>query len=218
MDTLGPLQQITHEIRKEEVQGKTIRKCDFLDFPSPRENRKLVLTSPKRLRQIAVQIKGELDRHDREFRSVQHKAICFVYTKAEAQFVASMLNSTVGAVDFTSDKKTERNLRKFEEPGGEYRILVTCGKCNEGYDNSDVSVCVFLRIVRSSNMFNQFVGRCTRLSMPIEINNNGNIMTDPVVASIRSVRCFEIGKMWKEYDLTVPDTDPEEEYDSDEEM
>jgi superfamily II DNA or RNA helicase len=187
-------QKITFEIKKEDIEGKTIRKCEFKELPIELSEKRLGETQIKK---IGKDITSFLDEHDRLESKVTHKAMVLVKaSKQEAVYVAKFLGN---ATYYTSDKKAKSHKKDFEED--KCRILVVCGSLVEGYDNSDVSVCVILRHVRRIVIFTQFVGRCLRTSR----------VGDPVSAVLLSYGIYNQGQMWDQYRRNeIAENDPEE--------
>ncbi|KAJ6637312.1 51.5 kDa protein [Pseudolycoriella hygida] len=168
-------QRITYNISKQAlIEMKIIRSLRYANINCGN------MGGNTRSQLIEEFINQTLDEHDQLEPSVQHKAMVLVQDKEQAEKEATSFQN---ATYFTSDKRTGRNLKQFEN--STRRILFVCGSLLEGYDNPDVSLCVILRKVGVLGLFTQFVGRCIRVS-----KNLPNNRTDPVEAVVASVYEF----------------------------
>jgi superfamily II DNA or RNA helicase len=197
---LGIDQQITYQIDKNDIRGKTIRECAFIErhIELPLEN-----FGENEFKKLNEDINNILSEHDRQQPQVYHKAMVLVFKVETAITVARNLKK---ATYCTSDESTDRNKKIFDENNDTYRVLVVCGKLLEGYDNSNISLCVILRNVRSLITFTQFVGRCLRVSPGLNI--------DRVKAIVLSYSGFNQKEMWQKYqqiDHQIANNDPIED-------
>ncbi|XP_021957724.1 uncharacterized protein LOC110853719 [Folsomia candida] len=186
-DPLWKGQEITHKINQQTlIDNNTLRPIEFREV----KNSEIPWSTNfgesdwqlKKLERIILEI---INDHDRQVPGVQHKAMVLVNTIAEAEDgSAAMDRSTY----YTSQDGTQ-NLRAFEN--GLYRILFVCGRLLEGYDNSEISVCVILRNVGSPGIFTQFVGRCIR--------TNPKDGSDTVTAVVLSPEVYKQQKNFNEY-------------------
>jgi superfamily II DNA or RNA helicase len=197
---LGIDQQITYQIDKNDIRGKTIRECAFIErhIELPLEN-----FGENEFKKLNEDINNILSEHDRQQPQVYHKAMVLVFKVETAITVARNLKK---ATYCTSDESTDRNKKIFDENNDTYRVLVVCGKLLEGYDNSNISLCVILRNVRSLITFTQFVGRCLRVSPGLNI--------DRVKAIVLSYSGFNQTEMWNKYqqiDDQIANNDPIED-------
>jgi superfamily II DNA or RNA helicase len=195
---LGPNQKITYEIPKDAIEGKTIRKCEYFEFPLHIPENGLGETE---FNKISNDIHYVLDMHDAQEPSIKHQAMVLVYLTDEARIAAQLMKKTTY---HTSDKKTDVSKIAFDKNDGTYRILVVCGKLLEGYDNSNISVCVILRKVGSQILFNQFVGRCLRISRMDH--------PDSVSALVMSYSPYNQRQMWDQYKSEcISEKDPQDD-------
>jgi superfamily II DNA or RNA helicase len=197
---LGINQQITYQIDKNDIRGKTIRECQFREhnIELPLEN-----FGETEFKKLNEDINDILLEHDLLMPEVRHKAMVLVFKIEMAITVARKLNK---ATYCTSEKSTDRNKEIFDQNNDTYRVLVVCGKLLEGYDNSNISLCVILRNVGSLITFTQFVGRCLRISPGVN--------TDRVKAVVLSYSGFNQREMWDKYeqiDNQIANNDPIED-------
>lgn len=76
---------------------------------------------------IERQILEILDNHDRKEPSVRHKAMVLTSSQDSAEAGAKAIEV---ATYYTSDRKTERNLKQFED--SQFRVIFVCGRLLEG--------------------------------------------------------------------------------------
>jgi superfamily II DNA or RNA helicase len=131
-----------------------------------------------------------------------------VQLRDEATSLAHSLNQITGndlfACAIVGGRNGDENTRRFRD--GDYNVAIVCKKLLEGFDNSNVSICVIIRNVRSRVLFNQFVGRCVRMSELLD----GRV--DTVNAEVISFQRFNQRVMWDSRDLLATE-DPVEEAD-----
>lgn len=114
-------QKITFQIsRKELVDRKIIRPISYHDIPCGMLGEILY-------DQIEKYIYATLLKHDEKEPSIKHKAMVLTWNKDDAECGARNIKE---ATLYTSDKKTERNLKPFEE--SKFRVLFVCGRLLEG--------------------------------------------------------------------------------------
>uniref|UniRef100_A0AC34RH11 Helicase ATP-binding domain-containing protein n=1 Tax=Panagrolaimus sp. JU765 TaxID=591449 RepID=A0AC34RH11_9BILA len=199
---------LIHEIYKIEradlERNGIIRTIQFesLDFIKDINN-----VTDNELEQLAFKMEEKLNAQDDVVKNIHHKAMVLTKkAKKDAEDMTDRFNSIRGlqATFCTSDPEGKTNLRNFKKDGN-IRIMVVCQKLTEGYDNSDVSMCVILRNIGSDILFNQFVGRCIRVS-----HDRENLKEDDVKAVIYGPQ-----GMWERYESNAI-TDPEDVDDDDE--
>ncbi len=95
-------------------------------------------------------------------------------------------------------KINAEGLKAFTD--GKHRVAVTCKVGLEGYNNTNVTLCVFMRkIVTGKIMFSQFVGRCIRIKRGLpEIN--GKVVTDRTIGRVISYKKFDLEKQLQVYE------------------
>uniref|UniRef100_A0AC34QTT5 Helicase ATP-binding domain-containing protein n=1 Tax=Panagrolaimus sp. JU765 TaxID=591449 RepID=A0AC34QTT5_9BILA len=202
-----PIKKI-YEISRDELENlRVIRKVQFesLDFIKDINN-----VTNDELEQLAFNMAAKLKGQDDVVENVHHKAMVLTmkakrYAKDMAKFFNNISGLQLKATFCTSDPEGMINLANFNKKDGNIRIMMVCQKLTEGYDNSDVSMCVILRNIGSDILFNQFVGRCIRVS-----HDRGNLAVDDVKAVIYGPQ-----GMWERYERNAT-TDPEDVDDDDE--
>lgn len=162
------------------------------------------LKDPAFLDQLHKDVKDILKKHRRQEPREKHpQAMILVATKVEAKAVAAGLGPT--ATFIIADNQMERNLSAFTKK--EKTIAVVCGMLREGYDNSSVTLVVFLRKCKSSVLFEQFCGRRIRMHRLLTGKN-----PDKTVATVMSYTYFGQRKMWEARERRA-EMDPEDEDD-----
>jgi len=163
------------------------------------------------LNNLAERMRETLEQQDNLI-NVVHKAMVLVrkdrdYTREMANRFNAIPDLNFRATFCTSDQPSDSNLVNFKQDPN-LRIMVVCQRLTEGYDNSDVSVCVILRNVTSYIIFNQFVGRCIRISQDRE-----NFQDADVVARLYGGP----EAMWNRYNQELLATDDPVDEDGDDE-
>jgi len=167
------------------------------------------LGSPEFLEQLGNDIEEILNKHNsQERRNPKHQAMVLVNTIAEAKMIAEGLGPAATVI--VSDKDSKTTLTKFTKGEDNTKIAVVCGMLREGYDNSNVSLVVFLRKCKSRVLFEQFCGRCVRMNRELTGKD-----PDKAVGTILSYQHFRQSEMWA-IRLKNADKDPEEEDDDNE--
>jgi len=114
------------------------------------------------------------------------------------------------------EDERRKKLKSFTK--GEKKIGVVCGMLLEGYDNSNVTVCVILRKCQSSVLFEQFVGRCIRMRRDLPGALRTGRMNDRATATVLSYDHFCQRSMWiKRENNVIADADPTSSSDEDDE-
>lgn len=121
-------QQITYSISKQTlIAMKVIRPLRYVNI-SEDTNTPAYDDLPFQL--IEEFIYKTLEEHDKFEPSVQHKAMVLVQNTEMAESGGERIRD---ATYFTSEKKTERNLKKFEETkNSDIRVIFVCGSLLEG--------------------------------------------------------------------------------------
>ncbi|OXA49483.1 putative ATP-dependent helicase IRC3 [Folsomia candida] len=185
------------------VSRVTIRPTEFSEKPAVSE----VLNDPKFLEQLGKDIAEILGKHEgQERREKSPQAMILVGDTYQAKDVANGLGEC--ATYIIADKNRDKNLKDFTK--GVKKIAVVCGMCREGYDNSNVTLVVFLRKCQSSVLFEQFCGRCIRMHRGL-IGKN----PDKTVATVLSYKHFEQSKMWAAREKRAEEDPVEEEENED---
>lgn len=135
------------------------------------------------------------------------QAMILVQLIKEAETIVRLLNKQAGNHKYaTSVLGGRKNPTKaFDE--GKYKVAVTCGVAREGYDNSNVILCVVLRnIGMGTVMLEQFIGRCLRLNRTL---NSQQI--DRSLGIALSYPQFRAKKVYENMKKVIADHDPMEE-------
>lgn len=113
-----------------------------------------------------------------------------------------------------SSKHIAKGLKDFT--AGKYRVAVTCKVGLEGYDNTNVTLCVIMRkIITGKIMFSQFVGRCMRIRRDLS-KIKGQHKDDRSTGKIISYKKYDQEKLKIEYesmDENIASNDPCDEDD-----
>lgn len=185
--------------------GKTIRKCNFHEIPANEieVSQKFENDGPFVLLLHGI-IEILLQRHDNDEPRIKHQALILVRLTDEANSLAANLNQLEDrfAVAISSSKHTEEKIAAFTR--GTYRVGIVCGMLLEGYDNNKVSVCIILRKVGSKVVFNQFVGRCLRMT------TFAGHECDRTKADVLSFELFNQRQMWNQMDQ-LAEEDPQDD-------
>lgn len=185
--------------------GKTIRRCSFREIAANeiKVPQKFENDFPFVLR-LRKEIEMLLRRHDNDEPRIKHQALILVRLTDEAHSLATNLNELEDkfAVAISSSKHTEENISAFTS--GTYRVGIVCAMLREGYDNNKVSVCIILRKVGSKVVFNQFVGRCLRMT-----TFDGH-QYDRTAADVLSFEAFNQRQMWNQMDQ-LAEEDPQDD-------
>uniref|UniRef100_A0A914YG57 Helicase ATP-binding domain-containing protein n=1 Tax=Panagrolaimus superbus TaxID=310955 RepID=A0A914YG57_9BILA len=195
---------IIYEIKREELERRhIIRSIEFIPLDIDNMNN----LNDIDFHRFAMKIKAALQEQDMDAGKVYHKAMILVkknkhYTMEMAAKFNALNDLDLKATFCTSDPESEKNLTLFDKKNKDIRIMVICQKLTEGYDNSNVSVCVILRNIGSSILFSQFVGRCIRIS-----HDRENCETADVKAKVYGPQ-----DMWDKYDKNATE-DPDDNMD-----
>lgn len=161
--------------RQQAVASGIIRDSVFVPVSNAAESDVIVSTDPRAIREVIFQMFRELSQHQSQataaHSNVQYQGMILCRLKEDADLVRDMINAYLNEHNrqrgFPPTRSAEcihgsqnQHLKNFT--AGKFRILVTCGKAGEGYDNSRVSVIGIIRHVTSPVFFNQFVGRVVR--------------------------------------------------------
>jgi len=151
-------------------------------------------------------IQDNLKEHNEQEKTIKHQAMVLVRLTSEATDLACSLNKISENASFAcaiiGDRNGDDKTRRFRE--GDFKVAIVCKKLLEGFDNSNVSICVIIRNVRSRVLFNQFVGRCLRIS------DFPDKHSDEVVAQIMSFQKYEQSTLWNNRD-SLAEEDPKDE-------
>ena len=161
-----------------ETKFKDIRDHPGIEFLShePREVRK------EQIRQVLESVRETLKDHDKQDPEHRHKAMVLATGIEDAKAIEEMWNEQVNdglgcCKTFVQNDKID-NVRNFEDPTSDVRVLVVIYRLTEGFDCKNVSVAAILRNVgeKAQIYFAQFVGRAVR-----KLHKD-----DPVVATVIS--------------------------------
>jgi len=166
-------------------------------------------------RSLLTIIDDQLGKHNFQENEIRHQAMVLVDRRIVATNLSNSLCRLSGAQSEANtfakavigDTNGETFTTEFVE--GKFKVAIVCGKLMEGFDNSNVSLCIILCKVKSLLTFNQFIGRCQRMSELTE----GRV--DTVNGKIISFPQFGQRDMWKRnHDEYIQVVDPEDDFDS----
>ncbi|XP_035715543.1 uncharacterized protein LOC118438857 isoform X1 [Folsomia candida] len=201
------------EIKREELEGFTIRKCSF--------EMKQMLHKPfsglEFFEALRADIEEALARHvGQERRLVKEdapQAMILVTTQEEAIDTAEGLGPDATYV--ISTREGDENLKLFDEH--KKKIVVVCGMLREGYDNARVTLVVFLRNCKSRVLFEQFCGRCIRMNRTLANALRSEKGTDKAIGTVLTYNCYpHLKVLWEERERAVADESANEENGDDE--
>lgn len=192
--------------RREAVDQGIIRETDFFECPplshephNPELNRK------KEIQQVLEKVHEYLQHHDDQEPSARHKAMILASSVNEAKVIAGMwtdlYNQPHECKTFVQEDSIQ-NVKEFENPNSNTRVLVVIFRLTEGFDCKNVSVAAILRNVAPSSRvyFAQFVGRAVRKLHP----------DDPVKATVISHQVHKQQLNYYTFE-NLAEEDPEED-------
>ncbi|OXA47210.1 uncharacterized protein LOC110855792 isoform X3 [Folsomia candida] len=208
LSILGDKLEEVFTIRRAEVEGVTIRKSDFTFNPMKHKP----FDDPDFFGDLRNDIDEALGRHvAQENRNVgEHspQAMILVTTMKQAEETAEALGRDATFV--ISAAEGDANLKQFNK--GDKKIAVVCGMLREGYDNSRVTLVVFIRNCGSRVLFEQFCGRCIRMNRNLANVTRSEMGKDKTIGTILSYQCYPgIKKFWEERDKPIADVEPDYE-------
>ena len=168
------------------VSQGIIRETKFEEIPD-RSDIEFFSHNPQEVRRVQIQqvlesVQDTLKAHDEQDPTHCHKAMVLATDIEDAKAIEEMWNKQVSdglgcCKTFVQCDKIN-NVRKFEDPTSDVRVLVVVFRLTEGFDCKNVSVAAILRNVgkESQVYFAQFVGRAVR-----KLHKD-----DPVVATVIS--------------------------------
>jgi len=188
--------------------GIWIRRCNFQNFPASLINVPNGFEHNEEFcNQLHELIRFQLLQHDTQAnQEVCHQAMILVRLSSEATSLANTLNRVSGDANFArgviGDKNGEEYTTQFKD--GAFKVAIICKKLLEGFDNNNVSVCVIIRNVKSQLLFNQFIGRCVRMS------EFADGRKDVVNSQVITFERYRQDILWNNRDMLAED-DPEDE-------